>query len=381
MFAITTELLLRIAGLCVLLISLAVFTYSPVSHTAIEWLRALLCVTTFAVCFWLSTRQVPAKRETSLCWFLLVAQSISGMAFSTTLLYVVAIEAPLLLTQRHAIQYLAAQIISYATFWPLVKHLGLLKINTVVNGVDYFYIELFANSTWQFFSFLAGWFTANEARSRQQVVQLNAELLIAQLELAENSRAEERLRISRELHDAVGHQLVALTVQLDVASRVPEPAKAPYIATAHTLAKQMLNEVRSTVSALRDKQEDDLKTSLAKIIATIPEPEIHLSISCEIDKLNAAYAQNILRCIQEAITNSVKHGHAANLWIDFTQRDTQLLLTIHDDGIGQKQVSEGNGLQGMRERLAQMGGNLTIRNQGDTGFTLEIAVPFQEMAA
>lgn len=374
MFAITTESLLRIAGLLVLLLSALFYVNAVAPQTLMEWVRASLYLITFAVCFWMSTRKIPVQKESSLSFLLLLAQAVAGMAFSTNLMYVVAIEAPLILKRHHAIWWIAGQIIVY-TLWLLF--LWKLDVKGFTVGDNSFVFGLFNISVWQFFAFIISWFAANEARSRQKSGQLNAELILAQQELAEKSSAEERLRISRDLHDAVGHQLVALSLQLDVANRLPESARGAHISTAQTLAKQMLTEVRGAVSLLREERVDDLRTSLQRLIATIPEPKIHLSITCDIAQLNAETSRTIWRCIQEAVNNTVKHAQASNLWIDFSRRDDNFVLSVNDDGIGNEQFSEGNGLIGMRERLESIGGNLAVHNKTDKGFTLKMTIPLQ----
>jgi signal transduction histidine kinase len=383
MFAITIESMLRIAGLMVLLISALPFVNSATSFSPIDWLQALLPLTIFAACFWMGTREIPVRKETTLSFLLLLAQSIAGMCSSSNFLYIVAFEAPLVLARRRAIWFIFGQIITYSMLILIFNYLGRIKLVSV--GVENIgnplYLFFFSTIVWQLFAFTIGWLAANEARSRQKAAQLNAELVLAQQELAEKSRAEERLRISRDLHDAVGHQLVALSLQLDVANRLPESARGGHISTAQTLAKQMLTEVRGAVSLLREERENDLRAALQTLIATIPEPKIHLSISCDIEHLNAATSRTLWRCIQEAVNNTVKHARASNLWIDFSRHDTALALSIRDDGIGNGQLSEGNGLVGMRERLVSIGGSLIIHSQADKGFALEMSIPFQGGAA
>ncbi len=326
----------------------------------------------------MSTREIPAKKETSLGFLFLLAQAVAGMAFSTNLMYVVAIEAPLILNRRHAIGWIVGQIIVYNLWLLLLWKWG---FKGFTGDDSSFAFGIFNITVWQFFAFIISWFAANEARSRQKSAQLNAELILAQQELAEKSRAEERLRISRDLHDAVGHQLVALSLQLDIASRLSESSSGAHISTARSLARQMLTEVRGAVSLLREERVSDLYAALQTLIATIPEPKIHLSTTCDITQMNTEVGRSIWRCIQEAVNNTVKHAQASNLWIDFSRRDTNLVLSIKDDGLGNEQFTEGDGLAGMRERLASIGGSLAVHNQTDKGFALEMTIPFQGAVA
>jgi len=84
----------------------------------------------------------------------------------------------------------------------------------------------------------------------------------------------------------------------------------------------------------------------------------------------------LLRCAQEIITNAVRHAQARNLWLTFERTGAnELAIHAHDDGRGAGNLRHGNGLTGMRERLAQIGGRLDITTARDQGFALHAWVP------
>ncbi|MGH8212818.1 MAG: ATP-binding protein, partial [Rhodanobacteraceae bacterium] len=89
----------------------------------------------------------------------------------------------------------------------------------------------------------------------------------------------------------------------------------------------------------------------------------------------------LLRCTQEIVTNAVRHAGARHLWLRFERTPAGMLaLKAHDDGRGAAELKPGNGLIGMRERLAEVGGELSIHTARDRGFSLEASLPLESAA-
>ena len=86
-------------------------------------------------------------------------------------------------------------------------------------------------------------------------------------------------------------------------------------------------------------------------------------------------AHTVLRCVQEIITNAIRHSAAGNLWIELARTDTGVAIRARDDGRGAKEIRPGHGLTGMRERLEQVGGQLEIETQAAKGFRLNAWIP------
>jgi signal transduction histidine kinase len=216
-------------------------------------------------------------------------------------------------------------------------------------------------------------FTAQALRREAQASRALAQ---AQAVLAQTVRDAERLRISRELHDAWGHELTALGLQLEIASHVGDPARAnDHVMKAKGLASALLGKVRDVVSTLREAERCDLKDALDALARSVPTPAIHVAISPDV-RVSPEQAHALMRCAQEAVTNAVRHAEASNLWLQVTSDGEGVRLVARNDGSAQPSASSpGSGLLGMRERVESMGGKLAVRRGGDFGFTVDAWLP------
>ena len=229
----------------------------------------------------------------------------------------------------------------------------------------------------QAFAVLAAHLMRREAESRAELARANRELLATRELVVQGSRAAERLRIARELHDAIGHHLSALSINLEVAGlgldRGGRDARGP-LEKAQTLTRSMLSEVRNVVGQLRREEATDLAAALTSIAAAIPSPAIHLSLPAALPPVDAERAQAILRCAQECVTNAIRHASARNLWIELDASGGGLGLRVRDDGRGAPDLAEGSGLAGMRERLTALRGRLRVA-PGPPGFEAYVWLP------
>jgi signal transduction histidine kinase len=89
----------------------------------------------------------------------------------------------------------------------------------------------------------------------------------------------------------------------------------------------------------------------------------------------------VLRCVQEIITNAIRHAGANNLWIELSRTGNGIAIRARDDGRGTKELRPGHGLTGMRERLEQVGGRLEIETQTAKGFSVNAWLPLSRGAA
>ncbi|TDC96579.1 histidine kinase [Actinomadura sp. 7K507] len=211
-----------------------------------------------------------------------------------------------------------------------------------------------------------------EAAARERLAVANTELRAATALLAESSRSAERLRISRELHDLLGHQLTALVLELEVAAHHSTPPADGHVERARGLARDLLGDVRSAVGELRART-PPLRQALTEIVADLPHPRVHLSVDDSAEPDEACTAA-LIRCVQEVVTNTIRHSGAGNLWIDVAQAgDGEIVLTARDDGHGTSVLRLGNGLTGVRERIAQLDGAVSFDTR--SGFTVNAKVP------
>lgn len=181
------------------------------------------------------------------------------------------------------------------------------------------------------FAFFMGYLAASEARGRRAAERLNAELMAIRELLAQTSRMAERGYIAQELHDALGHHLVALKLNLDLAQRLTEGKAVAPLGDARVLVD---GSVREVVSEVRTRSVMDLRRAIEILLAGIMAPTIQLVFPEDLEVDDPAHAHALFRCIQEAITNMIKHARSHRLWIEFGHDAERITLQIRDDGQG-----------------------------------------------
>jgi len=260
----------------------------------------------------------------------------------------------------------------WAIFQSSIIFASLLSIGA--NVFDSF-ITAIAYFGFQAFALFSTYALINEAKAKMELSQANAELRATQELIKESGQINERLRISRELHDLIGHQLTALSLNLEVAKHLADGKLKEHISTAQALNKNLLTDLREVVSSMRDSQEIDLQKVLNGLIENVPIPKIHLEIAEDLAVSDPNRAHVIVRLVQELITNAIKHSQAKNLWISIELNNYQINIKARDDGRGASNLAAGNGLRGMSERLLDFGGNLTFSSELGHGFNLEASLP------
>lgn len=228
-------------------------------------------------------------------------------------------------------------------------------------------------STFHVFALLSAQTAKESEESNAKTQELNRQLRATQHLLGEASRENERTRIARDLHDLLGHHLTALTINLQVAGHISEGDAKEKIDQCHALSKLLLNDVREAVSELRDMPVVNLKELLEIAITGTPRLTVSLDIpeNFELDDVNTA--QVLLRIVQESITNTLKHSRATKADIAVSREQGSIFLTYRDNGSGEANIVEGNGLIGMRERIEGLGGQLQF--SGKPSFSLHIELP------
>ncbi|WP_140722993.1 sensor histidine kinase [Pseudomonas sp. Hp2] len=261
--------------------------------------------------------------------------------------------------------------------WLLLSQLAVLPVYYFILGFSL--VEALMQSLlyggFSMFIFVTSLVSRQQTEAREEQRRLNAELRATRALLAESARVNERTRISRELHDLLGHHLTALSLNLEVASHITEGQAQEHVKQAHTLAKLLLTDVREAVSQLRESGAIELAAALRPLVAQVPSLEIHLDIAAPLTVEDPDRAHVLLRCTQEIITNAVRHAGANNLWIRVFRDGGDVVIDARDDGQGADHIDPGNGLRGMRERLAQHGGRLDIETRRGAGFRLRASVP------
>lgn len=306
-------------------------------------------------------RRNPAAEYSLLATQLLIAVVLDTLAFHLIL----AMQLAALLPLRRALAWLAVQILLGVVMdaWVLANaslHLNDSRAGTIL-------ALLTSERCVLLLGFALARMVRQEQRSRARLAASNAELRATQSLLADTVRASERMRIARDLHDAVGHHLTALNLHLDLAVRQSAGQPATALGTARELSQSLLAEVRGVVSAERQESGIKVRQALQLLCAGIPSPAIELAMDSRVDACPPAAAHTLLCCVQEAVTNAVRHAHATLLTIDIQGDSQGLVARIADNGRGNGGALEGNGLAGMRERLAEHGGQLRIGGSGGSG--------------
>jgi signal transduction histidine kinase len=191
-----------------------------------------------------------------------------------------------------------------------------------------------------------------------------------QARLSETSRLVERLRIAQELHDALGHHLTTLSLNLEVAAHLTDGEARASVRTAQSMSRLLLDDVRELAQAVKADQGVDLVAELKRLARDVPAPSVHVTIAGEAYIRDGRWSHTFLRCAQEFVTNSVRHGRAANVWFELKVENGAVELVARDDGRGVAEIRSGDGLLGMRRRFEELGGTLSIESQEHAGFAL-----------
>ena len=290
----------------------------------------------------------------------MVLVSRDGIAGAT--LVVAAAQLAGLVPSRVAAVWIGLQTaVIAARFWSLDG-----PVDAFVVGGAYLGFQMFAMAT--------STLEHGERTAREQLARANAELHATRALLAEDSRVAERLRISRDLHDTLGHHLTALSLQLEVASRLASGRAADRVAEAHAITRLLLGDVRDVVSRLRESSHFDLAAAIRSLADAATGLQVHVD-AADVTIDDPLQAHAILRCVQEVITNAMRHAQARNLWISVQRRDDGIVLTARDDGRGVDAVMSGNGLRGMRERFEELSGRVDFSSRPGAGFEVQAFVP------
>jgi signal transduction histidine kinase len=372
--------LLRYAGLftwAVMLLPLWVISGpvddgEPLSSVAAGW-SAWLAWGLFGFSFAWLTRALDSRRVSLPDYLLLVLMIGSAVALSyysntglgVLLLMVAACVLPWLLPLPVSI---AALVVSVLLVVPVyVRAIGFSLLEAVMQSMLYVGFNCFV--------FATGYVARQQVLARDEQRRLNAELRATRALLAESVRVNERTRISRELHDLLGHHLTALSLNLEVANHLVEGQAQEHVTQAHTLAKLLLSDVREAVSRLRDDDAIDMRATLLPLTDNVPGLRIDMDMPQTFLVDDPERAHVLLRCTQEIITNTVRHAEASLLRLRYRLDGDAVLLEARDDGRGADRATAGNGLLGMRERLAAHGGTLQVETSPGSGFTVRLRLP------
>jgi len=247
-----------------------------------------------------------------------------------------------------------------------------------------------------FFQWLVGnvlyLFIYGISRTSRQRAELIQKLETAQKELeasrqrdAELAALRERERLARDLHDSLGHALVAMSVQLEAVQRLykVDAEKASHqIDELKNITRASMDELRRSLAGLRAPGlgERTLRAALQTLCNDVGQRarlDIHLDVDERVDALSPIQAEALWRAAQESFTNVERHADARTISLQIIVEGRAVLLTIQDDGRGFPPDAENQnghfGLRGIRERVEGLGGTLTLTS--NHGSRLDVSLP------
>jgi len=199
-----------------------------------------------------------------------------------------------------------------------------------------------------------------------------AELRLSQEEVRQMARVAERERISRDLHDLLGHTLSVIALKSELAGRLvqrdPQRALAE-IREVEQVSRAALSEVREAITGMRTR---GLAGELEHARLALKAAGVELTVEGPVPELPAANEAVLAMVVREAVTNVIRHAQASRCRILIRVEAGEAFVEVHDDGRGGKPVA-GGGLEGMRARLAAVGGRLEVA--GDLGLRLRAWLP------
>lgn len=212
------------------------------------------------------------------------------------------------------------------------------------------------------------------------IIRKNNSLRISQAEVSRLATVAERERISRDLHDLLGHSLSLITLKAELAGKLlkrQETQRARQeIDDLERISRTALGEVREAVSGYRQA---GLISELQHASEALQSASIQTHLDVASDNLSATHDHTLAMCVREAITNVIRHSEARNCWITLEQDAHNTELSIRDDGkLPTIKLEPGSGLNGMRDRLQMLNGNLSIQQRDGLHLTITLPVDHAE---
>jgi len=350
------------------------FTWSLISFLSLnnlalgaELLWKSIAFISFYVLFYVTISTEPLKHPVkdklliaAQLLILLILIKFDKYDVSAILLVLVATQLAARFTRRQA---MLIMVLSSSLHFLIIFDGSVL--NSFFRVVIYFMLQIFG------FSAIES--ALREAKAKEELSAINQELVATRFMLKQSSQKQERLRISRDLHDVIGHQLTGLALNLEVAShKVPAEFK-PILQQNVTLAKTLLFDVREVVKEMRQEAQFDLVEKLSALIAQLPKCQFHLESTPIIESLSLK--QQLMFCLQEAVSNAIRHGKANTFTLKAVKDKKQLTLSLVNNGSSKINAQFGSGLLGMQERLANFNGQVDLfAIEKDQGCCLQIKV-------
>jgi two-component system sensor histidine kinase DesK len=331
-------------------------------------LIALYCLGFFAVnvaSFFKHTKRIQLVAVSVQIIAFFAVNVISQNLLSSILLVIIAGQLPFIVSMRKAVGMLIVANISVMLYQSLVEQQDWLDL--VIGSLLYIAFQLF--------SLAVSRNVVKEQQAREELELKNAQLAATQQMLAQTIRHSERLQLSRDLHDICGHQLTALTLNLEFLSQqASEPIKSQLLDTK-AIAKDLLSEIRKVVRNERAQTPIDLKAVINELITRLPTARIEFTYDMEGIALSDTVAQALFRVCQEGLTNAMKYGQGVITLKVYNSADG-ILVDITNPVKSTRKQTDGIGLNSMAERMAEIGAKFTLVSRYPC-WTIQACVPFK----
>ena len=227
----------------------------------------------------------------------------------------------------------------------------------------------------------------NQLKRKQLQKEIDLKDALAKIK-TQNRLQEQRLRISRDLHDNIGSQLTFIISSIDNLKFISKNADKKLknkLANISSFTGDTIHQLRDTIWAM-NKNEISMEDLHSRILSFVEKAKIatqHIEFSINNDvhtdfSFSSVQGINIFRVIQEAINNAIKYAEAKTISIDIEQQKNDLVFVVKDDGIGFSiaEVTLGNGLSNMEKRMSEIDGKVLIdsKNTLGTSVTLKIKI-------
>ena len=263
--------------------------------------------------------------------------------------------------------FIAASLPEVSESTNTVIGLLLLQCGAIIAQSWSFHLSAWTWSMGLGFTLLVG---MNRLRMEQKH-RADAKLRMAHEEIEQLAKTAERERIARDMHDILGHSLSLIVLKSELAGRLlgSQPTRAALeIAEIETTARQALAEVRKTISGYRSEGFASELTRAAQVLETAG---VRLTRPATAPHLTPRHEATLSLVLREAVTNIVRHAGARECSIEVSTAEDRTQLVIADDGRGDIR-QEGNGLRGMRERVQESGGSLSLESSRGTRLQIEL---------
>ncbi|KHD35885.1 histidine kinase [Clostridium acetobutylicum] len=222
--------------------------------------------------------------------------------------------------------------------------------------------------------------------SEEKLKKANRDLEMYASSVEELTLLRERNRISREIHDSVGHSLSTMVIQLGAIEKIIRnaPEKAELLTkNLRKFTQKSLDEVRAAVRAIKPKEFEEYEgiLSIEELISNFKKManiDVRLAFTKEKWSLNSDQSFVLYRIVQEFLSNSARHGRASRVDVIMAFSEKNLLVTLKDNGQGCQSIIEGVGMKSMRERVKELGGYFEYKTAPYEGFTVKIELAKRE---